>query len=100
MLQLSASNRHLEPLLSEGCRERWRRSAREKRRTRWDCSGVPALNFEALWLHGEGGSEDLLVPLHTVRGLERYEPVSFGEAMSVLKAAARPLLQMDDTMGA
>jgi hypothetical protein len=61
---------------------------------------VPALNFEALWLSYEDESRDVLVPLHTVGRLPQNKPVPMKEALEALREAARPLANMDDTMGA
>ncbi len=61
---------------------------------------IPALNFEALWLSYEGGEGDQLVPLTRLGPLPAGEPVPFQEAVQRLREAARPLLGMDDTMGA
>jgi hypothetical protein len=61
---------------------------------------VPALNFEAVWLAYEDGEQDVLVPLGAVGPLPQGEALPFREAVHVLREAARPLLDMDDTMGA
>jgi hypothetical protein len=61
---------------------------------------VPALNFEALWISYEDEGRDLLIPLHTVGRLPQHRPVPLSEALDGLREAARPLANMDDTMGA
>ncbi|MFZ2406762.1 MAG: hypothetical protein WAW41_16630, partial [Methylobacter sp.] len=61
---------------------------------------VPALNFEALWINYEGVTKDVLVPLLAVGQLTAYKAVSLDEAFEALREAARPLADMDDTMGA
>jgi hypothetical protein len=61
---------------------------------------VPALNFEALWIHYEDQARDNLVPLRGVGRLTPYEAVPLDKAFDALREAARPLSQMDDTMGA
>ena len=61
---------------------------------------MPALNFEALWLSYGDVQADRLVPITSVGPLPQNEPVPFVEAVRALREAARPLLQMDDTMGA
>jgi len=63
---------------------------------------VPALNFEGLWLTGDASTDrgDQIVPLRNVGRLYVNQPVSLNEAMDALREAARPLAQMDDTMGA
>jgi hypothetical protein len=97
--QMSASAAHLEPFTRalEGA------VAQAEDRER-DCElrlyRVPALNFEALWLSYEGGEGDQLVPLTSVGPLPVGEPVAFSDALSALREAARPLADMDDTMGA
>ncbi len=62
---------------------------------------VPALNFEALWITCEGeGAIDALVPLRSVGKLAPNRPVALADALVMLREAARPLANMDDTMGA
>jgi hypothetical protein len=61
---------------------------------------VPALNFEALWLHYEDRARDVVVPLHGVGPLTPNEVVPIEKALSALQEAAQSLSQMDDTMGA
>ena len=63
---------------------------------------VPALNFEGLWLTGDAGTDrgDQIVPLRNVGRLYVNQPMPLNEAMDALREAARPLAQMDDTMGA
>ena len=63
---------------------------------------VPALNFEGLWLTGDAGDDraDQIVPLRNVGRLYVNQPVPLNEAVDALREAARPLAQMDDTMGA
>jgi hypothetical protein len=62
---------------------------------------VPALNFEGLWLTGDASDRgDQIVPLRNVGRLYVNQPVPLNEAMDALREAARPLAQMDDTMGA
>jgi len=63
---------------------------------------VPALNFEGLWLTGDTSADrgDQIVPLRNVGRLYVNQPVALNEAMDALREAARPLAQMDDTMGA
>ena len=60
-----------------------------------------ALNFEALWISCDGhGEHDVLVPLRSVGKLTPHQPVPLADAMLELREAARPLANMDDTMGA
>lgn len=95
---MSTSTSHLEPFRRalEGAVARAEESERECELRLYS---VPALNFEALWLSYEGGEGDQLVPLTTVGPLPVGEPVAFGEALGALQEAARPLADMDDTMG-
>jgi hypothetical protein len=61
---------------------------------------IPALNFEALWLNYEGETKDLLVPLIPIGQLPALKGVLLDEALEALREAARPLTNMDDSMGA
>ncbi len=62
---------------------------------------VPALNFEALWITSAGDNAiDMLVPLRSVGRLAPHQPVVLADALAMLRDAARPLANMDDTMGA
>lgn len=60
---------------------------------------VPALNFEGLWVVS-GRGEALVVPLIGVGDLEAGRAYPLDEALAMLREAARPLADMDDTMGA
>jgi hypothetical protein len=60
---------------------------------------IPALNFDALWLKYENG-RDTLVPLFSVGTLTAFKTIPYDEAFAALREAARPLAEMDDTMGA
>jgi hypothetical protein len=42
----------------------------------------------------------MLVPLRSVGKLALHSPVPLADAVAVLREAARPLVNMDDTMGA
>ena len=62
---------------------------------------VAALNFEALWVTCGGATDqDMLVPLRAVGRLVPHRAVALSDAMAQLREAARPLANMDDTMGA
>lgn len=61
---------------------------------------VPALNFEAIWINYEGESSDMLVPLRSFGKLAAHKAIPMNEALDLLREAARPLMHMDDTMGA
>jgi Papain-like cysteine protease AvrRpt2 len=60
---------------------------------------VPALNFEALWVLS-GSGESLILPLLGVGALEPGQAYPFDAALELLREAAEPLADMDDTMGA
>ena len=62
---------------------------------------VPALNFEALWISSDGdAAKDVLVPTRSVGRLAPYQVVALPDALAALREAARPLANMDDTIGA
>jgi hypothetical protein len=60
---------------------------------------VPALNFEALWVHGDDGA-DVIVPITGLGPIPQYEVTPLDQALDVLREAARPLAQMDGEIGA
>jgi hypothetical protein len=60
---------------------------------------VPALNFEALWVLDEDG-RSMVVPLLGVGDLQPGRTYALDEAIESLREAAKPLANMDDTMGA
>jgi hypothetical protein len=60
---------------------------------------VPALNFEALWVLS-GSGDSLILPLLGVGELEPGQSYPFDDALEMLREAAKPLADMDDTMGA
>jgi hypothetical protein len=61
---------------------------------------VPALNFEALWLHSGDGNEDKVIPLRGFHGFAEMQAISYGEAIEKLRHAARSLSKQEDGMGA
>ncbi len=61
---------------------------------------VPALNFEGIWLSYGSKDDDQVIPMRPAQGLTVGEPVSYANAMKALRAAAKPLADMDDQMGA
>jgi hypothetical protein len=97
--QMSTAARHLEPLAG-ALDIAARLSEQDERNCELRLYRVPALNFEALWLSYDDIQVDTLVPLTAVGPLPAGEPVRFVDAVAALREAARPLLQMDDTMGA
>ncbi len=99
VLQMSASEKHLEPF-ARALAEVLATIDQSERESELRLFRVPALNFEALWINYEGDAMDVLVPLRVVGPLPQFKAIPFDEAMEVLREAARPLAQMDDTMGA
>lgn len=72
--------------------------ARDSGATEASILSIPALNFEALWVRGRRG--DSVIPTVANGGLEPGRAYPYEEAMRALRAAAEPLIGMDDTMGA
>jgi hypothetical protein len=99
LMQMSASKNHLEPF-TRALTQALRRAERSDQEAELRLFRAPALNFEALWLHYEDQGMDTLVPLRGVGRLTPYEAVPLERAFDALRAEARPLAQMDDTMGA
>ena len=100
VLQMSASAQHLETF-ERGLSEALTIAERSDREVEVRLLRVPALNFEGLWLVSEGDdTRDQIVPLRAVGRLVPNRPVPLEEALAALREAARPLAQMDDTMGA
>ena len=99
LLQMSASKNHLEPF-----GRALAKALTTVKETDPECElrlfRVPALNFEALWIHYEDGTKDFVIPLHGVGSLSTIEVVSLEKTLDALREAARPLSQMDDTIGA
>ncbi|PTR16469.1 papain like cysteine protease AvrRpt2 [Nitrosospira sp. Nsp2] len=99
VLQMSAAKRRLD-LFSRGLSEVLATIGKGDQEAELRVFQVPGLNFEALWISYEGEGQDVLIPLHTVGRLAQYKPVFWNEALDALREAARPLADMDDTMGA
>lgn len=99
LLQMSASKNHLEPF-SRGLAEALTTVEQIDQECELRLFRVPALNFEALWINYVGETKDVLVPLRAVGRLIPYKAVPLDEAFDALREAARPLAQMDETMGA
>lgn len=99
LLQMSAAKLHLEAFgraLAVALSLVKEDEVRELRLFR-----VPALNFEALWIHAQDANvKDLLIPLRNVGRLVLYQPVELDDALVLLREAAKPLANMDDLMGA
>jgi len=99
VLQMSAAQRQLD-LFSQGLTKVLEAVGEAEQEAELRVFRVPALNFEALWISYGDEGRDLLVPLHPVGRLVQNEPVPMREALEALREAARPLANMDDTMGA
>lgn len=99
VLQMSAAQRQLD-LFSQGLTKVLEVVGEAEQGAELRIFRVPALNFEALWISYGDEGRDLLVPLHTVGRLVQNEPVPMRAALEALREAARPLANMDDTMGA
>jgi hypothetical protein len=99
VLQMSASRNYLDPF-TRALAEALTATEGLEHEAEIRLFRVPALNFEALWINHEGGSSDLLIPLRPVGKLVPYQTIPFNEALEILREAAAPLAQMDDTMGA
>jgi hypothetical protein len=99
VLQMSASAFHLTPF-TRGLAVALKLAEQHGEDSELRLLRVPALNFEALWISATGDAEDVLVPLHAVGKLTAYQAVPLDQAFEALRDAARPLAQMDDSMGA
>jgi hypothetical protein len=99
LVQMSASKNYLEPF-TRGLTQALAAVEETDQEVELRLFRVPALNFEALWLHYDDQARDTLLPLRGVGRLTPYEVVPFERALDALREAARPLSQMDDTMGA
>ncbi|MGY1698979.1 papain-like cysteine protease family protein [Geodermatophilus sp. SYSU D00766] len=97
--QMSASAQHLEPF-ARALDAAVQVSEQQEGEAELRLYRVPALNFEALWLHYEEPGHDQLVPITGLGPIPAGVAAPFGEAVGALREAARPLIQMDDTMGA
>lgn len=61
---------------------------------------VPALYLRALWLHGQGGEGEMLIPLPpSPDGIEPYRAYSEPELVGALHAAAVERLTLPDDFG-
>ncbi|WP_434113807.1 papain-like cysteine protease family protein [Methylocaldum sp. GT1TLB] len=99
LLQMSASKNHLEPF-ARGMAEALATVKQIGEECELRMFRVPALNFEALWINCEDETKDVLVPLRAVGRLASCKAVPLDDAFDALREAARPLAQMDETMGA
>jgi Papain-like cysteine protease AvrRpt2 len=99
VLQMSAAKEQLD-VFARGVTEMLATVDQNDREGELRLFRVPALNFEALWINYEGEPGDMLVPLRTLGKLAQYKAVPLQDALGALREAARPLANMDDTMGA
>lgn len=97
--QASSTATHLEPF-AQALDIAVNRAERSDRECELRLFRVPALNFEALWLSYADEEGDQLIALTDLGPLPRGETVPYTEAIEKLQEAARPLRDMDDTMGA
>lgn len=99
VVQMSASKFHLEPFTRALAVALHTVGAADQE---WELRmiRVPALNFEALWLVGDGDRKDVLIPLRPAGKLAAFQVVPVEQAYEALREAARPLANMDDKMGA
>jgi hypothetical protein len=74
--------------------------AQDDRRYQLRLLRVPALNFEAIWLHSGNEAEDQVFPLRGFHDFNPMQPVSLREAVEKLRHAAQSVAQQDDSMGA
>ncbi len=98
LLQMSASAPYLESY--KAALEKALEVVDPKKKAEIRTLRVPALNFEAIWLSYESKDGDQVIPMRPAQGLTVGEPVSYSDAMKALRAAAKPLADMDDQMGA
>ena len=89
LLQMSASKNHLEPF-GRGLTKALAMVEETDQEVELRLFRVPALNFEAVWLHYEDEARDTLLPLRGVGRLAPNEAVPFERAMDALREAARP----------
>jgi len=99
LLQMSAAPQHLEPF-ARSLQVALDLAERSSQEFEVRLLRVPALNFEGLWLAGDGRDGDQVVPLRASEGLAAQRAVPLGEALEALRRQARALQNMDDTMGA
>jgi hypothetical protein len=99
VMQMSSSESHIKQF-SKGLERALSEVEKLDKEAELRLFRVPALNFEALWINYADETTDMLVPLRDIGKLAANKPVPLDEALIVLREAARPLLQMDDTMGA
>ena len=98
VLQMAATGRHLEAF-GGALSEVLSKADENEHEYELRLFRVPALNFEALWLHGDD-SDDVLVPITDLGPVPQGQQVPFSEALEKLREAARLQGQMDETMGA
>ena len=99
LLQMSAAPQHLEPF-ARSLQVALNLAERSPQEVEIRLLRVPALNFEGLWIAGDGRDGDQVVPLRASEALPAHRAVPLGEALEALRRQARVLQTMDDTMGA
>ena len=98
VLQMSSSERYLKAF-ERGISTILAKASQEDREVELRLFRVPALNFEAFWIHGDD-LDDLIVPITWLGPIPQYEITNFDKAVEALREAARPLQDKDDTIGA
>jgi hypothetical protein len=98
LLQMSTSEKHLEAF-RRGLSIILSKTGEEDREAELRLFRVPALNFEAFWIHGDA-EEDYLVPITWLGPIPQYKVTPMDEALRILRDAALPLANMDEQIGA
>ena len=98
ILQMSSSGKHFEAF-ERGLSTILSATSQTDREAELRLFRVPALNFEAIWIHAND-EEDFIVPITWLGPIPQYEVTPFDQAIKVLRAAARPLENMDNEIGA
>lgn len=99
VLQMSTSGKHFEAF-DRGLSTILSSASEKDREAELRLFRVPALNFEALWVHGDD-KQDSIVPITWLGPIPQYQVTPLDEALEILRDAARPLLQnLDEEIGA
>jgi hypothetical protein len=84
-------DRAISRLLREADRKQLEFELRELR--------IPALYVDALWLHYDDPSQDVLIPYRAPGLLEPFKAYPLSEALEMLRGPASERMHQDDTMG-
>ncbi|HEY9657776.1 MAG TPA: papain-like cysteine protease family protein [Allocoleopsis sp.] len=96
--QLSGNHSFLD-LLNRGIAKAVELSERHEAEAELRLLQVPALYVDALWLHYDEASQDILIPLRAPGLLNPFETYSVEEFFGRLSEPARERMAMDDLMG-